>query len=211
MVTFSNCNFVLTWKQSKTTPRQTQRAIPISAWKPSLTQSLARSQKDPPSLSLSFLSLPPAGLSATSAPRLNQKQPQLRLWALCSACSPSPLRGHALQRELRGTTGDSQGTRPQAGQGDSECPGAIPALPRAERATHLTCPWPTVCAPLLRGGCAERGGGSQQLARASRGRGGCSHSPGAARPRLIRQRQLQAEARGATPRIHMVWWDSAAG
>lgn len=122
-----------------------------------------------------------------------------------------PTQGSRIATRAAGTTGDSQGTRPQAGQGDSECPGAIPALPRAERATHLTCPWPTVCAPLLRSGCAERGGGSQQLARASRGRGGCSHSPGAARPRLIRQRQLQAEARGATPRIHMVWWDSAAG
>lgn len=173
MVTFSNCNFVLTWKQSKATPRQTQRAIPISAWKPSLTQSLARSQKDPPSLS----QVEPE--TAAAAP----------LGALLHVLS-IPTQGSRIATRAAGTTGDSQGTRPQAGQGDSECPGAIPALPRAKRATHLTCPWPTVCAPLLRGGCAARGGGSQQLARASRGRGGCSHSPGAARPRLIRQRQL---------------------
>lgn len=211
MVTFSNCNFVLTWKQSKATPRQTQRAIPISAWKPSLTQSLARSQRDPPSLSLFFLSLPPRWsfryLCSQVEPETAAAAP---LGALLGVLS-IPTQGSCIAKRAAGTTGDSQGTRPQAGQGDGEYPGAIPALRRAERATHLTCPWPTVCAPLLRGGCAARGGGSQLLAKASRGRGGCSHSPGAARPRLIRQRQLQAEARGATPRIHMAWWDSAAG
>lgn len=101
---------------------------------------------------------------------------------------------------------------PQMGQGDGEGPGAIPAPRRAVWVAHLICPWPAVSSStLLRLRCAAPGSGSQQLAGAGRGRGGHSHSPGAARPHLIRERQLQAEARGATPRIHLAGWDSAAG
>lgn len=101
----------------------------------------------------------------------------------------------------------------QMGQGDGEGLGVIPAPRRAVWVAHLICPWPAVCAPPLRCGCVALRwlAGSQQLAGAGRGRGGHSHSPGAARPRLIRQRQLQAEAQGATPRIHLAGWDSAAG
>lgn len=117
-----------------------------------------------------------------------------------------------MQRERREHPRGSQGTRPQAGQGDGECPRSHPCTPAGCTGGSPDLPMAgCVCAPLLRRRCAAPGGGSQQLARARRGRGGCSHSPGAARPRLIRQGQLQAEARGATPRIHMAWGDSAAG
>lgn len=51
-VAFSNSNPVL--KQSKSHALAGLSANPISAWKPSLTQSLARRQEDPPSVSPSL-------------------------------------------------------------------------------------------------------------------------------------------------------------
>lgn len=78
LVTFSHCNFVFLW--TKHSHALADSAIPISAQKPSLTQSLARSQRDPPShpphsFSPSRCSYSYLRLSPPPPPPVNRKQP----------------------------------------------------------------------------------------------------------------------------------------
>lgn len=171
-VAFSNSNPVL--KQSKSHALAGLSANPISAWKPSLTQSLARRREDPPSVSpsLPVSRWPDGHLGFLAAPE--------------TALSMSPSIPHPAvpQRpEPRRPGGGGRPTPPghpaSFGKSDSEDLGA-PSHHRTRvllaRRAHLICPWqarraaplPLRCAALPPGPArfrAEEAGRLQPLPR----------------------------------------------
>ena len=194
---FSNSNPVL--KQSKSHALAGLSANPISAWKPSLTQSLARRWEDPPSVwpSLPLSRWPNGHLGFLAAPETAR------------SVSPSIPHPAVPQRpEPRRPGGGGRPTPPgdpaSFGKSDSEDLGA-PSHHRTRvllaRRAHLICPWQARrAAPLPLRCAALRSLLARPKAVQSRGgRAATAPPPAPPGPRLIRQQQLLAELPGAIP------------
>lgn len=149
---FSNSNSAPETKQKPRLGR-TLSANPISAWKPSLTQSLARRQGDPPSVSPSLLlsRWPDGHPGFLAAPETAGAEPP-------GASPRTPLQpapgSRSAARVLTPRGGGRPappGTSPPRGRVKAgvpeprlaSSPRTRPAGPRA----HLTCPWPARRAP----------------------------------------------------------------
>lgn len=188
--------------ETKQKPRlgRTPSANPISAWKPSLTQSLARRQGDPPSVSPSlllswwpdghpgFLAVPEtAGAEPPGAWSRTPPHPAPRI----------PQRSRLSDPAWRRPPG-SRGHPPAAGQcegGGRAAPAprlASPARTRpASPRAHLTCPWSARRAPRLppplRCAALSFPAGPAQLDSGGGGRAAAAPPPERPGPRLIRQ------------------------